>query len=172
MHVTETGRLRLRQVEDADAAFILELLTDRDFLTNVGDRGVHDLPSAQRYLVSGPLASYRRDGFGLWLVELKPAAQAIGLAGLLRRDTHPDVEIGFALLPRFRRQGYALEAARAVLDYATGTLGLARVVALAAPGNARSIRILEALGMQPAQLVRFTPDGGLSRLFILDSVCG
>jgi RimJ/RimL family protein N-acetyltransferase len=169
MTVCETRRLQLRHVSESDAPFILELLTDPDFLANVGDRGVHSLHEAQRYIVSGPGASYARYGFGLWVVELKAPALAIGLCGLLRRDTHPDVEIGFALLPAFRRQGYALEAARATLQVGTQLLGLTRIVAITAPTNRGSIRILESLGLTFERMVRFTADGGESRLFVLDA---
>jgi [ribosomal protein S5]-alanine N-acetyltransferase len=165
--VCESARLRLRHLTGADAPFVLELLNDPAFLENVGDRGVRTLEDARRYIETGPVASYARFGFGLWVVELKGPAQAIGLCGLLHRDTHPDVEIGFALLPRFRRLGYAREAARATLALAAGALGLARVVAITAPGNLASIRILESLGLAFERLVRFTAQGD-SRLFVLD----
>jgi len=166
--VTETPRLRLRHLTHADAPFILELLNDPDFLGNVGDRDVRNLHDARRYIESGPAASHRRYGFGLCAVELKASAAVIGLCGLLRRDTHPDVEIGFALLPRFRHQGYALEAAQAVLRLGTQVLGLGRIVAITSPGNAASIRILETLGLKFERLVRFSDDGSESRLFVLD----
>ena len=168
MIVAQTARLRLRHIADGDAAFIVELLNDPDFLRNVGDRGVRDASDARRYIVNGPLASYRRHGFGLYLVELRGSAEAIGLCGLLHRDTHPDVEIGFALLPRFRGLGYALEAARATLHLATVTFGLQRLVALTAPDNDSSVRVLEALGLRFERLVRFAEHQGESRLFVLE----
>jgi ribosomal-protein-alanine N-acetyltransferase len=170
--VIETARLSLRWVRAGDAAFVVELLTDPDFLANIGDRGVHDLESARRYIEEGPGASYRRFGFGLYVVELKETAAALGMCGLLRRDSHPDVEIGFALLPRARRQGYALEAARATMQFGTATLGLRRIVALTAPENTASIRILERLGLTFQRPVQFTPGGAESRLFVLEVSAG
>jgi [ribosomal protein S5]-alanine N-acetyltransferase len=167
--IAETTRLRLRELDSGDAAFIVELLNDPDFITYVGDRGVRTSEDARRYIASGPGASYLSHGFGLYVVELKTSAVAAGLCGLLRRDTHPDVEIGFALLPRFRRCGYTLEASRAVLRLALGPLRLTRIVALAAPGNVGSIRILEALGLVSERVVNFTGDGRESRLFVLDT---
>jgi RimJ/RimL family protein N-acetyltransferase len=164
--VVETARLRLRCLGEGDAAFILELLTDPDFLRNVGDRGVRNEEDALRYIANGPVASYGRQGFGLYLVELREPAVAIGMCGLLRRDTHPDVEIGFALLPRFRGRGYALEAARATLRLGIETYGLQRLVAITAPDNGASIDILEALGLRFERLVRFTEDASDSRLFV------
>lgn len=168
MTVTETARLRLRRLSSADAAFVLELHSDPDFLANIGDRGVHSLEDAQRYIADGPAMSYERLGFGLYLVELKDTRAALGLCGLLRRDSHPDVEIGFAFLPRARRRGYALEAAAATLQLAVHALGLTRIVAITALDNAGSIRILERLGLRFERMVHFTPDGRESRLFVFE----
>ncbi|HKD55681.1 MAG TPA: GNAT family N-acetyltransferase [Steroidobacteraceae bacterium] len=170
MIVAETPRLRLRRLLSSDAPFIVELLNDPDFIRNVGDRGVRTLADAQRYIESGPAASYARHGFGLYVVELRDAAAAAGLCGLLHRDTHPDVEIGFALLPRYRRHGYTLEAARAALRLGMETLRLRRIVAITAPDNLPSVRILETLGLKFAGLVRFAEDGRESRLYVLESV--
>lgn len=168
--VAETPRLRLRHVLSSDAPFIVELLNDPDFIRNVGYRGVRTLADAQRYIESGPEASYARYGFGLYVVELRDTAAAAGLCGLLHRDTHADVEIGFALLPRYRRMGYTLEAARAALRLGLESLRLTRIVAITAPENAPSMRILETLGLKFAGLVRFAEDGRESRLYVLDAV--
>jgi RimJ/RimL family protein N-acetyltransferase len=167
MSVIDTARLRLREIGIGDAGFILELLTDPDFVANVGDRGVHDLSSARRYIADGPAGSYARHGFGLYLVELLQDGTPLGMCGLLRRDSHPDVEIGFAFVPRARGRGYALEAARATLVFAQQTLGLTRIIALTAPANRPSIRILESIGLRFERMVRLTPDGNERRLFVL-----
>jgi len=165
MTVIETARLRLREMGNEDAAFVLEILTDPDFVANVGDRGVHDLASAHRYIVDRLTASYVKNGFGLYLVELLTDAQPLGMCGLLRRDTHPDVEIGFAFVPRARGRGYALEAARASLGFAREKLGIARIIALAKPDNHASVHILESIGLGFERMARLTPDGAECRLF-------
>jgi [ribosomal protein S5]-alanine N-acetyltransferase len=169
MIVSETARLRLRELQEGDAAFVFELYSDPDFLANIGDRGVHSLEAARRYIDAGPRASYQRHGFGLWLVELSGDCSAVGVCGLLRRDSHPDVELGFALLPRFRRMGYTREAASAVLQLATRRLGLTRIVALVASGNHPSMRLLEQLGFRFERHVRFTA-AGESQLFALQTL--
>jgi RimJ/RimL family protein N-acetyltransferase len=168
MTIAETLRLRLRLLGQQDAGFILELLTDPAFRANVGDRGVHDLPSAARYIEEGPGASYAQFGFGMWVVENKHSARPLGLCGLLRRDSHPDVEIGFAMLPIGRGQGYALEAASAAMRLGLEHFGLTRIVAITAADNTRSIRILERLGFRFERMVHFTVEGE-SRLFVFDS---
>ena len=63
MPVLQTPRLALREMEAGDAPFIVEQLTDPSFLANIGDRGVHDLDSAQPYIARWQ-AAYARDGYG------------------------------------------------------------------------------------------------------------
>jgi RimJ/RimL family protein N-acetyltransferase len=152
--VRETARLRITRLTVEDAPFILGLLNDPDFLRYIGDRGVRTLDEAAAYLTSGPLASYARHGFGLYLVSLGDTGVPIGISGVLRRDTLPDPDIGFAFLPGFRRQGYALEAARAVLDHAVRDLGLGRIVAIVSPDNEASRRLLGVLGFRGEGRIR------------------
>lgn len=113
----DTPRLALSELSEQDAPLMLAVLNDADFLRNVGDRGVRTVDDARRYIVDGPIAMYRQYNFGMYKVELKDGT-AIGLCGLLRRDGLEDADIGFAFLPDYRGQGYALEAAEAVMGYA------------------------------------------------------
>ncbi len=71
MKVLETERLILRRLAIGDDEFILELLNDSSFVRNIGDKGVRTSAAARRYILDGPVASYERFGFGLYLVELK-----------------------------------------------------------------------------------------------------
>ncbi|MBC7870578.1 MAG: GNAT family N-acetyltransferase, partial [Chitinophagaceae bacterium] len=92
--------------------------------------------------------SYEKNGFGLFLVALKESGISIGMCGLLKRDTLEDVDLGYAFLERFWGKGYANEAGTAVLDYGRNVIGLKRIVAITAPDNDGSIRVLEKLGFQ------------------------
>ena len=146
--VLETPRLRLRELVAADAPFVLELLTDPDFLRHIGDRGVRDLDTAKTYIADGPQASYATHGHGLWLAELRGTGEPAGMCGQLRRDTLDAPDLGYAWLPRFRGRGLAREAASAVLAQARDVLGMTRVLAIVSPGNEASCRLLDAIGMQ------------------------
>jgi RimJ/RimL family protein N-acetyltransferase len=145
--VCETERLTLRHLVVDDAAFIVELLNDPDWLRYIGDKGVRTLDDARAYLENGPIAMYARHGFGLFCVELKSNRTPIGMCGLIKRDTLPDVDIGFAFLPRYRARGYAREAAEATLAYGRDAIGLRRVVAITSPDNDASGRLLQAIGL-------------------------
>ena len=78
------------------------------------------------------------------------------------------MEIGFARCTPGRGHGYAREAAAAVLRLGIERFGLPRIVAITAPDNRDSIRILELLGFRFDRMVHFTADGE-SRLFIFDT---
>ena len=144
----ETERLRLRRLDAADASFVLRLVNEPSWLRFIGDRGVHDLDGARRYIVEGPQSLYEKYGFGLFLVERRSDALPLGLCGLIKRDTLPDVDIGFAFLPEHWSQGYAREAAEATLRYARERHRLSRVIAITSPDNVASGRLLERIGLQ------------------------
>jgi [ribosomal protein S5]-alanine N-acetyltransferase len=157
MIVCETPRLCLRHLTEQDAAFILELLNEPEFIRNIGDREVRSLEDARRYIRSGTVTGYEKSGFGLYLVHLQADATPIGVCGLLKRDYLEDVDVGFALAERFRNQGYAFEAARAVMRYGREVLGLGRIVAIASPDNHASIKLLRRLGLEFERTIR-VPD--------------
>lgn len=159
MALLQTERLRIAALGLGDAGFILRLVNDPDWLRFIGDRGVHDLDSACRYLRDGPLAMYDRHGFGLYRVDRRRDGVAIGMCGLLLRPQLPHADIGYALLPEHRGQGYAREAARAVLDYGNTVLGLRPIAAITALDNARSIILLEQLGLQRRGEIRLGAEG-------------
>ncbi|HZG51441.1 MAG TPA: GNAT family N-acetyltransferase [Pyrinomonadaceae bacterium] len=169
MNVLETERLNLRQLNAGDAAFMLELLNEPSFLRNIGDRGVRTIEEATRYILRGAVESYARHGFGFWLVELKERGTPAGICGLVKRDALPGVDIGYAFLPRFWSQGYAHEAAAAVMIYARDTLGLKRVLAITNPDNAGSIKVLEKIGLKFDRLVRLSDDEPEIMLFASDA---
>ncbi len=161
----ETERLAIRRLESSDAAFLVRLLNEPSFLANIGDRGVRDENDAQRYLREGPMALYEKYGFGLWHVSRREDGVALGMCGLLRRDTLPDVDIGYAFFPEFWGKGYALEAASATLQHAARKFGLKRVLAIVSQGNDPSIRVLEKLGMEFERMVSVRPDEPDVRLY-------
>ena len=165
MRVIETERLRLRRLSEEDAAFILRLVNDPDWLRFIGDRRVRTLEDARKYVRDGPIASYERNGFGLYGVERKESPGLIGISGLVKREFLDDVDVGFALLPDFRGKGYAYEASAAVVSYARDSLGLTRLLAITSIDNDPSIRLLEKLGLRFERFIRVPPDGEEVRLF-------
>lgn len=168
MKVLETDRMVLRWLTLEDGEFIYELLNEPAWKRFIGDRHIDSLGAALLYIESGPMASYREHGFGLFGMEDKAGGALVGLCGLLKRDYLDDVDLGFAVLSRFEGQGLAYEAASATLKYAREKLGLQRVVAIVSLDNERSARLLERLGLHYVSMVSSSDDAEELRLFAVD----
>ena len=166
MPIISTTRLTIRELTHDDSAFILELLNDAAFIRFIGDRNIRSLEDARRY-INGPMESYQRHGFGLYLVEVKETGTPIGICGLIKRDALPHVDIGYAFLPEFRSQGYAVEAAQATLEYAKDTLKLPRLLAIVSPDNDPSIRLLTKLGFAFERMIVLPNDPTELKLFAI-----
>jgi len=89
----ETSRLDLRWLTPDDAAFILALVNDPDWIRFIGDKSVTNLAAARNYLETGPLVMYRRHGFGLNRVALKADNMAIGICGILQRENLAEADL-------------------------------------------------------------------------------
>jgi RimJ/RimL family protein N-acetyltransferase len=161
----QTERLTLRHIALGDAEFVVALLNDEAFRRYIGDRGVRDVESARDYIRKGPLASYRRNGFGLYLVVLTDTGVPIGMCGLVKREGLDDVDLGFAFMPQYRSRGYAIEAAAAVMKHARDDIGLERVVAITSPDNERSGRVLGKLGFAFEKMIRLPPEEAEIKLY-------
>jgi RimJ/RimL family protein N-acetyltransferase len=166
--ILETKRLVLRELTLADADFMLQLLNEPAYIIFIGDRGVRTHQDASKYLQETIIASYEKNGFGLYLVELQDDATPVGLCGLINRDGLPDVDIGYAFLAEFQGNGYATEAAQAVMAYGKDFVGLGRIVAITAVDNQRSINVLEKIGLHYEKLITLPGDDEEIMLFAWD----
>ncbi|GAA4271368.1 GNAT family N-acetyltransferase [Aquimarina gracilis] len=145
--ILETERLCLREFHVEDADFILKLVNSPNWIKFIGDKGVKTIEDAISYLVDGPIKSYKENGFGLWLVQLRDSKVPIGMCGLVNREILEDVDIGFALLPDYMNKGYGFESANAVMNYAKNVLKISRIVAITDEDNTSSIKLLQKLGL-------------------------
>jgi [ribosomal protein S5]-alanine N-acetyltransferase len=166
MEILTTERLRLRHLHAGDAGFMLNLLNEPAYHRFIGDKGVRTLDEAAAFVRDKIAVSYDKNGFGLYLVELKDGAAPLGMCGLVNREGLDDIDIGFAFLEQFRGRGYAFESAGAILDYARDTVGLKRIVAITALDNTSSIALLEKLGFTFDKIIRIPGNERDSRLFV------
>src|SRR5450432_3209003 len=117
MKILGTERLLLRRLTTNDADFMLKLMNEPGFIKYVADRGLRTSADAAEYISQKIIPSYARFGFGFYRVDLKKSKTAIGICGLVKRDTLEEVDIGFSVLQRFCDRGYAYEEAAAVMQY-------------------------------------------------------
>ena len=156
-NILETERLTLREFDLSDAKFTLQLLNTPAWLKFIGDKNVHNNQEAEGYLTNGPITSYKKNGFGLWLVSLKESNKAIGMCGLIKRDYLEEIDIGFALMPEYEGLGYGLEMAKATMSYSRKILRIDKVVAITNENNSASIKLLNKIGLQLEKTVE-TPE--------------
>ena len=167
MEIVRTERLRLRTATPDDTVFYHALVNDPAFIEHIGDRGIRTLDDARQALLAGPVAMQEERGHSLYVVELSECGSPIGMCGLIKRDTLDEIDIGYAYLPDWRGQGYAYEAARAVLAYAP-TIGIRKLVAIVSPNNQASNGLLRKLGMAFVEFRHLVPGDAGSNLYSIE----
>jgi RimJ/RimL family protein N-acetyltransferase len=150
-HELATERLMLRPVTAQDHAQLLGHWTAPRVRAFMFDGAV--LSAAEiSAVIADSERSFRRAGYGLWLISEKDGGELAGTAGLRPLD-ELGLEVIYSLTEHRRGKGYATEAARAVVDYALGPLGLPEVLAEIDVGNQASVAVASRLGMTPFAVV-------------------
>jgi len=173
---TERLVLRMPRLEDVDG--LVETYGDPEVMRYIasGDPWTRErtLRALERWL-----RYWDDDGFGLLVVE-DADGRVLGDCGLLPWDSrtwstgsrktlgeNAEVEIGWTLGRAHWGCGYATEAARAVVAWAFGELGLPRLVSLIQPGNDSSIRVATKLGERYDREI-VTAGGEQASLYVIE----
>lgn len=156
------------RVYPTDANFVLQLLNEPAFHQYIGDKGARTVDDAWNYLTEGPIASYQKYGYGLWLTKIKETKQPIGMCGLKKRAVLNMPDLGYAFLKQYWSKGYATEASRGVLTYGTQKLGLSHIAAITHLDNDGSIRVLQKLGFHYKGVVDLDGFESENKLFEID----
>lgn len=85
-------------------------------------------------------------GHGALMIDLRSTGECVGQVGINHGPLFPEKELGWLLFEGHEGRGYALEAARALRDWAQTAGGLPTLVSYVDPANARSIAVAERLG--------------------------
>jgi len=142
-----SARLNLREATAEDDTFFFELLNSPNWIEHIGDRNISSTKDAQAYIEKSLITSYQKNGFGLYVMELKSNLQPIGICGLVDRPSLDFPDIGFAILPDFERQGYTMEAAEATMGFAK-QMKVEKILAITSPSNLGSQKIIKNLGLK------------------------
>ncbi|MFW1514153.1 GNAT family N-acetyltransferase [Vibrio parahaemolyticus] len=167
MKTLTTERLILRLVSVDDAPFILELYNHPDFYRFVGDKQMRTDYEAARYIKENMLRMEEKKGVSLLVVEDKQTKQPLGISGLVKRDTLNAYDIGYGFLPSAYGQGFAIEAAKAVVEYAKQGMQLSQLVAITNNDNIRSISLLKKLGFEFERVEQQYDNGRTLELYTL-----
>lgn len=142
----ETERLHLRNYTLTDAPFVFSLLNSEGWLKNIGDRKIRTVGDAENYIEMNYFSNYEKYGYGPYLVSLKETGTPIGSAGLYKREGLENPDVGYAFLPQFWNNGFAFEAADAVMQFALNELNIKKIAGITLPDNISSINLLRKLG--------------------------
>jgi len=150
-HVLTTERLVLRPAATHDHARLLAHWTAPDVRRFLFDGAVLS-PEEVTGAIEASARDFAAGGYGLWVIWEPGGTELAGTAGL-RPLEDLGLEVFYSLAPGAWGRGYATEAARAVVEYALGRLGLPEVLAEVDEGNTGSAAVVERLGMTPFAVV-------------------
>jgi len=149
-----TDRLVLRPFDAGDAEAHARLYADPEVTRWLGDGPWYGEAARERSALSLRRFAEHWDahGWGVWAVTDGRTGEVMGQCGLKYlqigpEGTPPDVEVLYALAPRFWGRGFASEAAGRALSHGFETLALGRVVAVARPDNYGSRAVMEKIGL-------------------------
>jgi len=151
----ETDRLVLTPMGLEDAGFVLEILNTKEWIENIGQRNVSTLAQAEEYIKDKMIDHYTKHGYGNYLMTTKVSNAKIGCVSLYNREDVEGVDIGFALLPKYFRLGYAFEGASAIKDYANEQLGIRQICAFTSKENVASQGLILKLGLVYDKVILF-----------------
>lgn len=145
--IIETPRLSLRPFTDADLTDYARLIFANPNVTRyLPKRDITPEDRATRTIsyINRHWAEYH---YGIWAITDKSTGEFIGHTGLNFLVDTQEVEVDYALSEAYWGQGIATEAARLSLRYGFDEAGVDRIIALAAPENIASRKVMEHLGM-------------------------
>jgi RimJ/RimL family protein N-acetyltransferase len=150
-----TDRLMLRKFEISDAPKVQKLAG----LFEIADTTLsipHPYPDrAAEEWIKSHKSDFRKKKAIHFAIVQKLTSELIGAIGLSDiEESHSRAEMGYWIAKEYWNQGFATEAARAVLDYAFADLNLQRVYAHHFKRNSASGKVLKKIGMQEEGILR------------------
>lgn len=144
----ETVRLRLEPYDDSHYEGLRVMESDADVMRYIS-KGIVKTPEETWENIRRVQARWQKYGFSWWAIKEKASRAIVGAACLqyLANVEGAPLEIGWRLVPEHNGKGYATEAAKAIIDFAAEQMGATYLVAVAAPENAPSQRVMQRLGM-------------------------
>ena len=154
----ETERLFLKPSSKEDAAFMLELVNTPKWLAYIGDRKVYTIEAARLYIKDRITPQFERLGYANYTVVRKSDGAKMGSCGLYDREGLEGIDIGFAFLPQYEKQGFAFESASKIRDLAINHFGITEISAITTKENIASQKLLEKLGLKFITMVNIPND--------------
>ena len=150
----ETPRLVLRRLLLSDSEMMFRNWTSDENVTRFLRWDAHKTLEQTRIMIRQWLDGYQKDSTYYWGIYLKDGEMigSIGVTVLSEWDLRG--ELGYKIGSRWWNQGYASEAAGAVIDYMYRNTDMQRIEAYCSVNNPASAKVLEKIGMHREGLLR------------------
>ncbi len=145
--ILKTKRLLVRETTIEDVDEFYKLYKDPS-MTLYMEGLFEDPEDEKRYQKDYIDKVYSLMGFGVWTLQRLEDGKVIGRAGYSVRNGFDEIELGFLIGSKYQRQGYCMEACRAILDYGRNVLMLESVQTLVKAENQVSVHICQKLGFK------------------------
>ena len=143
----ETDHLILRQWRASDVAPNTTMLSDPlsgRFITADGKPVIEPMNGWRNSAIMA--GHWVLHGFGMFVVEEKSSGRFAGRVGPFFPPNWPGFEVGWGIAKEFRGRGYALEAARASIDWSFATFQLEEILHCIDRENVSSQAVARRLG--------------------------
>lgn len=164
--ITRTERLTLRLPDKSDAASLLQLYNQADFIANIRDKNIRTLEQATEEIEKLILPHYEKHSFCLYAMDYEDE-RCVGLCGLVKRPELDLPDLGYATRSDFQGLGLTTEACRAVVEHSRDSLGLKTLAAIVNPDNMASITVLNNAGFGFVDGMQLEEDGPMLKYFEL-----
>ena len=141
----ETARMHARPMRGDDFDPLLRMYQNAEVTATLG--GKRTAEQVREYL-DDQLLHFARHGYGFWMFHAKADGRFVGRGGLrnIFVGGNDEVEVGYALMPEFWRQGLATEIAQASVQIGFAQCELSELVSFTMPTNTASRRVMEKVG--------------------------
>lgn len=163
----ETNRILLKPTTIEDASFLLELYNTPDWIKYIGERNIKTIEAAETFIHEKIRPQFERLGYSNFTVIRKSDETKIGSCGLYDREGLDGVDLGFAFLPKYYKQGYGYESASKVKELAFQKFNLSKLQAISAHYNIASINLLKKLDFQFIKKIHLPKDSNDSEEVML-----
>jgi len=164
----ETERLLIKPTSIDDSEFLFELMNSPKWLQFIGDRNIKNIEDAKLYIEHKMTPQLERLGYSNYTVIRKSDKVKLGTCGLYDRENLEGVDIGFAFLPQYEKQGYGFESVMKLKDVALEIFHIKKLSGITEKENIPSQKLLKKLGLTFSKMIHFPDEEEELLLYTID----
>lgn len=167
MDKAKTDSIELRLVTEQDAQLLFGIMTGKNWLNHIGDRGLKTIEDSKDYILDRMHPDLGVKGFVNHVIIDSQTKEEVGTCSLHDREGVEGIDVGYAILPGYEGSGYATLAAQKMIDLAFSTYNVTKVSAITTDENIGSCRVLEKVGFVHEGYIQLPKSEEQLRLYVL-----